>query len=99
MAETVEHDVIPSLGQQHTASGKFYLETAADQEKNGRTLLISNPLRTPVPAGMDGPLDLYVVTVPGIIIRSEVPQQPTPVRWGIRLCVTNVNRLRHVRRR
>jgi hypothetical protein len=48
---------------------------------------------------MDGPSDLNIITVAGIIDRLEMPQQPSTVNGGVHCGVTYVDWLCHERGR
>jgi hypothetical protein len=76
VVHAVEHHVVTLLGEQHAAARELDPEPAADQDECRRALLPGDPLRPPVIEGVDGPLDLDVVTVPGVAGRLEVAEQP-----------------------
>jgi len=95
MAHLVEYHVIALLGQQHAPPGELQPELAADQQHQGRTLLTSHPLRAPVTRWMNRSLDLNVITMPGIIGRLDMPQEPSPVTIRVHRSVTCIDRLRH----
>src|ERR1700722_3403266 len=95
MVHAVEHDVVPLLGEQHAAARELDPEPAADQEDRRRAPLAGDPLRAPVVAGMDGPLDLDVVAVAGVAGRLEVPEQPAAAGRGVSGRVPHVDPLCH----
>jgi hypothetical protein len=76
MVHAVEHHVVTLLREQHAAARQLDPEPAADQDERRRTLLLGDPLRAPVVAGVDGPFDLDVVAVPGVAGGLEMPEQP-----------------------
>lgn len=99
VAEAVEHHIVALLGQDHGAPRQFHPEPATDQQKHGGALLAGYPLRALVARGVDSPLDLNIVAVPGIAGRFEMSQQPPPVNPGVRCGIAHIDRLCHERRR
>jgi len=91
VADAVEHHVVALLGQEHATSRQIHPEPATDQQKQGGALLTGDPLRALVTGGMDGPSDLNIIAVAGIIDWLEVPQQPSAVNGGIHSGVAYVD--------
>ena len=91
MADTVEHHIVALLGKQHCSSWQLNPEPAAHKEKQGRALLTCNPLRALVALGVNGPLDLYLITVPCIMLRLEIARQPPAAFGSIRTGVPRID--------
>lgn len=99
VADAMEHHVVALLGQEHATSWQVHPEPAADQQKQGGAFLACDPLRALVALGMNGPSDLNIITMAGIIDWLEMPQQPSTVNGSIRCGVTYVGHLCHERGR
>jgi len=95
VADLTEHHVVALPGQEHATSRELQPEPAADQHHQSGALLACHPLRAPVAGGMDGPLDLNLLTMPSIIDWPEMPKKPSTVNASLRSGTARIDRLRH----